>query len=60
MANVTVTGTIKYRIVKKVGNKETSQNFVTEEAVIHLSEDNLTLLIAAISGTIAAADGTTE
>ena len=60
MANIIVKTTIKYRVTKKSGNKEVMQHFEDFEQTINLSEDNFTLLQAALSGAVDLADGSTE
>jgi hypothetical protein len=60
MANIIVNVKAKYRQTMKSGNKEVEQHFEDFEQTINLSEDNYTLLKAAISGLVDAADGATE
>ena len=60
MANIVVTAKIKYLVVKMDGHKEVEQHFEDFQQKITISEDNFTLLKAALSGTIDAADGATE
>jgi hypothetical protein len=60
MANIIVKVAVKYRQIRKSGNKEVEQHFENFEQTINLSEDNHTLLKAAISGLVDAADGATE
>jgi len=60
MANVSVDYDIKYRIVRKSGNKEVSQRFTKENGKIILSQENFCLLMHAISGAIDLADGEVE
>ena len=60
MANVIANVKIKYRVTKKSGNKEVMQHFENFEQTINISEANLTLLQAALSGAVDAGDGETE
>ena len=63
MANVIVTTNIKYRVSRRGGtndHKEVEQHFERFEQTINLSEDNFTLLKAAISGIVDVADGEVE
>lgn len=60
MANVILKVEIKYRQVIKDGNKEVEQHFERFEQTINISEDNATLLKAALSGFIDLADGEVE
>ena len=60
MANVRAKVTIKYETRRFTGNKESSQHFQNYEQEIHISEDNFTLLKAALEGAVDAADGETE
>lgn len=63
MANLIVTAKIKYRVSRRgglQGHKEVEQYFDDFEQTINLSEANFTLLRAALSGVVNAADGSTE
>jgi len=63
MANVIVTTNVKYRVSRRGGtndHKEVEQHFERFEQTINLSEDNFTLLKAAISGIVDVADGEVE
>ena len=60
MANIIAKVKIKYRVIKKTGNKEVMQHFENFEQTINISEANFCLLQAALSGTVDAGDGATE